>query len=245
MLCLDLGAALDSSFGAAQIGSKMKIVAMMVVMVVACLAAGSPKTSPPKAATAPAAPPPVWMLAEGAPPELQRVIDDQPNLIYAEIFPIRVNLNHLEARLGEIKGHDKKAKAERDSIQLSINALRDDIKAIESDDSLRLKTATPREPNEYGRLYTVRVIQVIDEQTAVVEVIFYLKETPYDQHPEIAYDRCFYAWLSGIDTSGWTDNKTMDLSIYVFSPGTHKSGSRTMIELRQFTLDAFIRVPAD
>lgn len=217
----------------------MRILTTLVgaVAIFTTAAFASPRTSPPNATTAPSGEmtaSSTWRLAEGAHPFLQAVIDEQPRLKASEIWPHRVKLNDLENRLASIKGRTKKAKDERSKIEAEITDCKNRIAQIEQDNSLRIPATTPRDPGQFGTLNTIRVIQIIDPQMAVVEVMFYYRDG------SINYDRCFNAWLVGVSTEGWTDDRKILLNCYAFSPGTHESGSRTLLELRPFSMASFV-----
>ena len=208
----------------------MKIVPMLVMAMVASFAIAANKPTKLK-----------WALAEGAPDTLQYVLDNQPKWREAEIKALQIRVAQLKAAAkGESRG------SERKKIYAELSAIENRIKSIRADEIIVVSNIPPVHVGEAGNIRHLRVLNVIDEKTAVVEIRFGVSFMDAAGAFRKA-DETMSMLISGIDTEGWIDGQFVKGlgDVFAYAPGTNKDYGQTFLEIRPFTLDAFIRAPVE
>lgn len=227
----------------------MKTVACFIVLIVACLAAAAPTSKPAKMK---------WVLKEGAPTELQYVFDNQSKWREARISELEKWIDFREQMIKQMKNSDSKDKAEAiKKFKADIEVAKSEIGQIKGDEIIVITGVPPKKVGECGRINQIVVDQVVDESNAIVDVIYFIEVIATrgrgnnQTHHVRSQAAQFPAWMTECDASNWTDGQDFSPgSVFWYCSGTHKydtadGGTRTLPELRPFTMDSFERVPAE
>lgn len=223
----------------------MRVASIVVVLVVACAALAAPTSKPVKMK---------WVLAEGAPESLRVVIDDQPKIRPVELTRIANLIEHKRKELGRAKSNDERA-----ALRQSIKQLHDRATAINNDELIIVDGKPPTSVGQAGYISLMVCRQVVSETEALVTVHYVVetRRTVKDSdgvHSIPDYeDRKLDAWASGFDTSSWIDDRGVvspDKPIMAYCDSTRKydtagGSTRTVPEIKPFTMDAFKRVPVE
>lgn len=209
----------------------MRLLAIFIVSLTACMAIGAPATKPAKMK---------WALADSAPPVLQIVLDEQPIIRPKFINTIREKIGITESLLNTVRDLDPKEKAEAvRKINERIERYRQIIRDIENDLEIVVSDVPPISVGMAGKVMVFDVVQVMDDQNALIKIVWV---------NDVGELEDALAWTSGFNTNKWIDGRRMSEVLVAYCDRTHRfemagGGSKTVPELRPFTLDAFIRVP--
>lgn len=193
-----------------------------------------------------------WVLAEGASPVLQTVIDHQ-----AEWRPPEIKRLTDQAKIKRDQIKKEKSKDRRATLRAEIELIEDRVDRIKRDLEIVVGTTTsPRYVGDVGciRPQHLRVSQVVDESNAIVVIDVYEMVGRWQGSQQyggvvtnLEKTGEYLAWLNGLDTTNWIDGEHVKGlgDVYAYCETTNDRSGQKMAELRPFTLDAFTRVPAD
>ncbi len=215
---------------------------VMFVMFVAFVSASPPKPVKMK-----------WVLVDGAPTILQKVIEDQPTLRAEKVESMQKHLGDLKAQLKKTK--EKQA---AQNLREKIKQIEAEIQAINSDEVIVISDQLPSQVGMVGQIEYVEILQVVDSTNALASMVRFTPRESYRDHAgrnhvEPSRKVEIEAWFANVDTSTWTDDqgrtfKGDDRLWYCDSTHQYETtdgGTRTLPKLMPFTLDSFQRVPAE
>lgn len=223
----------------------MRLFSILTMLVVACVVSAAPnKTTKMK-----------WVLADDAPQILQGVINDQPALRAERIKQLEEFIKDFKSRI-----RDSKDKEMREKMRESIKGAEAEIRSIKADEIIVISSDPPAIIGAVGKVHSMVVDQVVNESEALVTIHYtrVVRRTIYNSQGEqsilVNESAEIQVWAHGFDTKNWIDERMIDIDphapMLAYCDSTHKyetvtGASRTIPEIKPFTMAAFKRVPVE
>jgi len=238
----------------------MKRALILGVALCALVGFAEPATKPSKAR---------WDLAANAPKELQSIIDNQGTLMPEALKREQEKAKTLQAEIKETQNRKTDSKEEAAQKRERVQSLRAEMAKsqkrmaqLRAGEIIAIPDIASLPALKAGMAGNVgggggKVAQVVDGQNAIADLYYTDYETevvgngssnPIVLRRPITKEIPF--WLSGISTAGWSDGRGVPIDLtYLVCVGsktypTAIGGQRTVLEVKPFGPDSFVRVKA-
>ncbi|HQY89225.1 MAG TPA: hypothetical protein PK402_11245, partial [Tepidisphaeraceae bacterium] len=115
-----------------------------------------------------------WKLTEKAPAFLQKLIDQQPQILKQRAEMLEELIQYVEKKIEDLKASKPEKSSERAANIAKTRRLEKAVKMLEAmqtkSNSLLIPHEPPTAPEQFGTLMKFRVVKIIDVNEAIIEV---------------------------------------------------------------------------